>query len=228
MLPKSLALIDDDAEYTEFLSQYLRERQVAVRVFGDSTDLLADPEAYQYDFYVVDLSLPGIDGVDLIKVLRRRTQSGIVVVSGKLAPDVFKQVMTAGADMYLAKPVQFDQVELAISAVQRRLGAAGGPAGLPWRLDQRAQRLIAPDGVQIELSGTDMGLMICFLEADGAVVPREEILRRLGKQADGETDGLNATVYRLRRRIEKATPMLVPLQSKSGVGYVFKAPLKAQ
>lgn len=227
MLPKSLALVDDDADYSEFLSQYLRERDVAVRVFADSTDLLADPEAYLYDFYVVDLSLPGIDGVDLIKVLRRRTQSGIVVVSGKLAPDVFKQVMTAGADMYLAKPVQFDQVELAISAVQRRLGAAVG-AGLAWRLDQRAQRLIAPDGIQIELSDTDTAVMACFLEADGAVVAREVILRKLGKQVDGETDGLNATVYRLRRRIEKATPMLVPLQSKSGVGYIFKAPLKAQ
>lgn len=227
MLPKSLALVDDDAEYTEFLSQYLKERGVAVRVFSDSTDLLADPDAYEYDFYVVDLSLPGIDGVDLIKVLRRRTETGVVVVSGKLAPDVFKQVMTAGADMYLAKPVQFDQVELAINAVQRRLGAASGPS-IVWKLDCRAQRLVAPDGIQIELSGTDMALMECFLEAAGEVVPREAILRRLGKQADGESDGLNATIYRLRRRIEKATPMLVPLQSKSGIGYIFRAQLKAQ
>lgn len=227
MLPKSLALVDDDAEYTEFLSQYLRERGVAVHVFGDSTDLLADPDAYEYGFYVVDLSLPGIDGVDLIKVLRRRTESGVVVVSGKLAPDVFKQVMTAGADMYLAKPVQFDQVELAISAVQRRLGATGGP-NIVWKLDRRTHRLIAPDGVQIELSGTDTTLMECFLEAAGEVVPRDAILRKLGKQGDGESDGLNATIYRLRRRIEKATPMLVPLQSKSGVGYIFRAQLKAQ
>src|SRR5690606_35362746 len=136
MLPRTLALVDDDDEYTEFLSQYLQERGVAVEVFGDSTDLLAHPDAYQYDFYVVDLSLPGIDGVDLIKVLRRRTEAGVLVVSGKLAPDVFKQVMTAGADMYLAKPVQFDQVELAINAIQRRMGSAGGPSPV-WKLDRR-------------------------------------------------------------------------------------------
>lgn len=225
MLPKTLALVDDDPEYTEFLSQYLLARGVAVEVFGDSTDLLAHTDPYQYDFYVVDLSLPGIDGADLIKVLRRRTEAGVVVVSGRLAPDVFKQVMTAGADMYLAKPVQFDQVELAIHAVQRRVGATGAPAPI-WKVDKRGHRLIAPDGVQIELSDTDMALMECFLDAAGDVVPREAILRRLGKQAEGDSDGLNATIYRLRRRIEKATPALVPLQSKSGVGYVFKAELK--
>ncbi|RZL10956.1 MAG: response regulator transcription factor [Rubrivivax sp.] len=225
MLPRTLALVDDDAEYTEFLSQYLQERGVAVEVFGDSTDLLAHPDAYQYDFYLVDLSLPGIDGVDLIKVLRRRTEAGVVVVSGKLAPDVFKQVMTAGADMYLAKPVQFDQVELAINAIQRRMGSAGAPSPV-WKLDRRVKRLIAPDGVQVELSETDLSVMECFLEAGGEVVSREALLRKLGKPADGDSDGLNATIYRLRRRIEKATPALVPLQSRSGVGYVFKAELK--
>ncbi|MBA4109787.1 MAG: DNA-binding response regulator [Leptothrix sp. (in: Bacteria)] len=226
MLPKTLALVDDDDEYTEFLSQHLREQGIEVSVFQDSTDLLADPGAYDYNFYLCDLSLPGIDGVDLIKVLRRRTEAGVVVVSGRLAPDVFKQVMTAGADMYLAKPVQFDQVVLAISAVQRRAGA-GQVATPTWKLDRRAHRLIAPDGVQIELSETDLALMECFVDAAGEVVPRELILRKLGKEAESSTDGLNATIYRLRRRIEKATPALVPLQSKSGVGYVFKAELKA-
>lgn len=227
MLPKTLALIDDDDEYTEFLSQYLADRGIAVEVFKDSTDLLVHSNAYLYEFYLVDLSLPGIDGVELIKVIRRRTEAGVVVVSGRLSPDVFKQVMTAGADMYLGKPVQFDQVELAVTAVQRRLGKGGASSVPTWRLDRRAHRLIAPDGVEIELSETDMALMECFAEAEGEVVPRDGILRRLGKQTDGDSDGLNATIYRLRRRIEKATPSLVPLQSKSGVGYVFRAHLKA-
>src|SRR3954469_20077985 len=111
MHPLHLALVDDDAEYTEFLSQFLRDRGLSVDVFGDSHDLMALDDPYHYDFYVVDLMLPGIDGLNLIKLLRRRTNAGVLVVSGRLAADVFRDVLTAGADMYMAKPVQFEQVE---------------------------------------------------------------------------------------------------------------------
>jgi two-component system, OmpR family, response regulator len=226
MLPRTLALIDDDVEYTEFLSQYLRQRGVAVDVFGDSNRFLAHTAPYDYDFYVVDLMLPGIDGIDLIKVLRLRTQAGVLVVSGRLDPDVFAQVVDAGADMYLTKPVQFEQVALAIKAVQRRAANAAPQAG-PWQLDRRARQLIAPDGSIVELSETDQLVMECFVDANGADVTRESLRQRLGQGDQESSDSLNATIYRLRRRIEKATPIVVPLQSKSRVGYVFRAPLRA-
>ncbi len=226
MLPKTLALIDDDAEYADFLSQYLRDRGVAVDVFNDSNRFLADSAPYGYDFYLVDLMLPGIDGIDLIKVLRLRSQAGVIVVSGRLAPDVFAQVVDAGADMYLAKPVQFEQVALAIKAVLRRAGNATRETS-PWQLDRRAKRLIAPDGAVVDLSDGDQAVMECFVEAAGNDVTRETLRHRLGQGDEDAADSLNATIYRLRRRIEKATPLVVPLQSKSRVGYVFRAPLRA-
>jgi DNA-binding response OmpR family regulator len=227
MLPRTLALVDDDREYTEFLSQYLRERGVEVHWFGDSNDLLADHDPYGYGFYLLDLMLPGIDGVDLIKVLRRRTDAGILVVSGRLAPDVFNQVITAGADMHLSKPVQFEQVALAINAVFRRM-SANASASATWKLDRRAGQLVAPDGARVDLSTADLALVECFVEAQGDVVSRDVLRQRLGRAPEeSETDGLNATIYRLRRRIERATPAVVPLQSKSRVGYVFRGPLKA-
>ena len=227
MLPKTIALIDDDIEYTEYLSQHLREQGAQVDVFADSNDLLAHTDAYGFDFYVVDLMLPGIDGVDLIKVIRRRSDVGVLVASGRLAPDVFEQVIGAGADMYLAKPVQFEQVTLAIKAVQRRI-LTSHPANVAWKLDRRAAQLVAPDSARIDLSETDLILVESFLEADGAVVSREALHLRLGRSMDDNaTDGLNAMIYRLRRRIERATPSIVPLQSRSRVGYVFRGPLKA-
>jgi DNA-binding response OmpR family regulator len=171
--------------------------------------------------------LPGIDGIDLIKVLRLRSQAGVLVVSGRLAPDVFAQVVDAGADMYLAKPVQFEQVALAIKAVQRRAGSSL-PQASPWQLDRRARQLIAPDGSVIDLSDSDQRVVECFVDAAGADVTREALRQRLGHDSDSDaSDSLNATIYRLRRRIEKATPLVVPLQSKSRVGYVFRAPLRA-
>ena len=227
MFPKTLALIDDDQEYTEFLSQYLTDLGIKVDVFGDSNDLLAHTDPYGYDFYLVDLMLPGIDGVDLIRVLRRRSNAGVLVVSGRLAPDAFEQVINAGADMYLTKPLQFEQVALAIKAVQRRVGTSN-LANTAWKLDRRATQLVAPDGARVDLSEIDMALLECFLEAKGEVVSRDLLRQRLGRaDTQDAADGLNATIYRLRRRIERATPALVPLQSKSRVGYLFRAPLTA-
>jgi DNA-binding response OmpR family regulator len=227
MLPKTLALVDDDREYSDGLSRYLREQGIAVDAFADSNDLLAHADPYVYDFYVTDLMLPGVDGTDLIKVLRRRTNAGVLVVSGRLASDTFEQVIKAGADMYLSKPLQFEQIVLAIEAVCRRSFAVD-PTQNVWRLDRRVGQLIAPDGARIDLSDADRSLIDCFVEAAGEVVPRDTLLQRLGRAGDAEVaGGLNATVFRLRRRIERATPATVPLQTKSGIGYAFRAPLKA-
>ena len=85
-----------------------------------------------------------------------------------------------------------------------------------------------PDGARVELSDADVIVLVCFVDAAGEPVTRETLSQRLGRARadddDGDT-GLNAIIYRLRRRIERSTPMLVPLQSRSRVGYVFRAPL---
>jgi DNA-binding response OmpR family regulator len=224
MLPKTLALIDDDPEYAEFLAQHLRARGVDVRVYASADAVLAD-DRDDAEFYVVDLMLPGTDGVRFIETLRKRNDAGVLVVSGRLGAEVFASVIRVGADMYLAKPVQFEQVALAIEAVYRR-AVKPGAADLPWRLDRAGRRLIAPDGAAVMLSDYDLTVLDCFVSAAGGTVTRETLLERLGRTPEGGvSDGLNATIYRLRRRIERATPMLVPLQSRSRVGYVFKATL---
>jgi len=223
MLPSNLALVDDDGAFTDYLADFLRHLGLTVEVFADSNELLAHPRAFDFGFYLIDLMLPGIDGVDLIQLLRQRSSAGLVVVSGRLAADTFARVMRAGADMYLAKPVQFEQVELAIRAVQRRAGAAA-PSAQPWVLLHESAMLVAPDGTRVELSPADVALLSCFADADGKVVPRERLQAAIGRQ--GTAQGLNATVYRLRRRVERATPLAMPLQSRSRVGYVFRAPLR--
>jgi len=226
LLPKTLALVDDDAEYSEYLAQHLESLGIDVHHFADSNDLLTSTFPFDFAFYIVDLMLPGIDGVDLIGLLRRRTQAGIVVVSGRAAPDVFATVIDAGADMYLTKPVSFEQVVVAIRGVHRRVTTTTPQA---WVLDLRASRLVAPDGVAIGLSDTDFAVMQSFLEAHGETVTREALLRRLGHADGAEAENLlSATIYRLRRRIERATPLPVPLQTQARVGYVFRGDLSGK
>ena len=225
MLPKTLALIDDDREYTEYLSQHLRELGIRVDVFNDSNDLITQADAFSYDFYVVDMMLPGVDGLTLINLLRRRTTAGVLVVSGTLAPESFKKAISGGADMYLSKPVQFEQLEVAIKAVQRR-ATPSAQAYQVWQLDRRARQLLTPSGERADLSDLDVEVLECFAQADGETVTRDALLAKLvGTHGGGEVD-LNATIYRLRRRVDRAVPVALPLQSKSKVGYFFNAPLK--
>ena len=174
MHPKSLAVIDDDTYFTDFLSHYLEGRGVKVDVYGDSNLLLASTKAYDYDFYVVDLMLPGIDGLNLIRVLRLRTKAGVMVVSGRLEPEVFQQCVDAGADMYMAKPVNFEHLALAIEAIARRTSGAG-PIDSPWMLDRAARQLIAPGGTRIDLSEGHLAVLECFAQANGEAVTREAL-----------------------------------------------------
>lgn len=222
-LPATLALVDDDPEYSEYLAQHLEALGVDVHHFADSNDLLTCEMPFDYGFYLLDLMLPGVDGVDLIGLLRRRTQAGVVVVSGRATPDVFARVIDAGADMYLAKPVSFEQVVVAIRGVFRRVAA---PVSRAWTLEPADSRLLAPDGNVIILSDSDLALMQCFVQAQGQTVTRDALCRSLGHADSTEAENLlSATVYRLRRRIERATPLPVPLHTQARVGYVFKGPL---
>ena len=226
-LPSTLAVIDDDREYAEYLSKFLEQRGIRVRVFPDSDEFLTAQDAYAFDFYVVDLMLPGVDGVDLVRLIRRKGPAGIVVVSGRVGVDVFESVLRAGADMYLMKPVRFEQVALAIEAVHRRVEAGRSHASV-WRVDRAAHKVIAPDGARIDLSDNDLALVECFVAADGATVTRATLCERLGRDPATEPDNfLHAAIYRLRRRIERSTASTVPLHSEPKVGYTFRGKLLA-
>jgi two-component system OmpR family response regulator len=227
-LPATLAIIDDDRPYMDFLAESLREKGIEVTVFADSDDFLINAQAFGFEFYLVDLMLPGVDGVDLVRLLRRRTDAGIVVMSGRVGPDVFNSVMVAGADMYLAKPVRFDQVALAIGAVHRRVGKATVQS-LSWLLDRKRRALVTPGGVRIQLSETDLRVLECFVDAAGAPVTHTELRQRFDGDDASKTDNwLHATIYRLRRRIEQATSEIVPLQSQPRIGYIFRGELTAE
>lgn len=227
VLPATLALIDDDPLFAPLLAEALRERGVTVTLYTDGDEFLTSPVAFDFEFYLIDLMLPGVDGLNLVRLVRRKGWAGIVVVSGRSDPDAFEEVMRAGADMYLVKPVRAEQIALAIGAVTRRIHGARAQADV-WRLDAGAGVLITPNGVKVSLSETDRVVMECFLAAQGSTVTRSSLCERLGRDPASEPDNiLHAAIYRLRRRIEQATPVTVPLRSEAKVGYTFRGKLLA-
>lgn len=228
-LPPTLTLVDDDEAYREHLAEHLRRQGVRVRSFADGNHLLTAHDPFGDAFYVLDLMLPGVGGEELIRILRLRSDAGVLVVTGKAEGGVFENVLGAGADMHVAKPVSLEQITLAIQAVWRRIELQRGGERRPWLLDVEHQRLTAPEGEVIDLADNDVAILSCFPDAEGGIVTRERLCQRLGRPVlDTADNGLHAMIYRLRRRIEKATGAVVPLQSQSRVGYVFKAPIRLQ
>lgn len=227
-LPPTLTIVDDDGDYREYLAQHLRQQGVKVRTFADGNHFLADANPFGDAFYVIDLMMPGVSGEELIRILRlRNDEAGVMVVTGKAEAGVFENVLGAGADMHVAKPVSLEQITLAIAAVHRRIGRPRDTGSRSWMLDTDRHRLTSPEGEVIELGDNDVTILSCFPPAVGGVVTREILCERLGRPVlDTSDNGLHAMIYRLRRRIEKVTGAVVPLQSQSRVGYVFKAPIR--
>jgi two-component system, OmpR family, response regulator len=226
MYPPSLALVDDDLTFSLPLAQHLRGLGIRVTSYGNGDALMDDAKAFAHEFFVVDVTLPGNAGIELIRRVRQRSDAGMLVVSGRRGPKVFQDVVFAGADMHLDKPVSLEEVAVAIFAVRRRAGQSS-TGRQPWTLDRQAGALVAPDGARVSLSDIDRSLLECFVGTDGQAVPRAALAKRLGRPGEFGASSLNAVIYRLRRRIERATTWPLPLQSKSRVGYSFKATLQA-
>jgi DNA-binding response OmpR family regulator len=227
MLPKTLALVEDDSTYSEYLARHLSELGVRVHRFPDAPSLLDAQEGLHQDFYVVDLTLPGMDGVEFIQVLREHSDAGVLVVSGRTEQQVFREVVKAGADMYLAKPVSHEQVATAIEAVHRR-SRKSLQATQAWRLDIAAAELVAPDSTRIGLSDGDLVVLKCLAANPELTVTREALCEALGYEpGDSATAALNAAIFRLRRRIERATSAAAPLHARSRLGYEFRGQLQA-
>lgn len=220
ILPSRLAWVGEGAPRRAALAGELTR-------FDDSDDFLLAPDAFAYDFYVVHLSQRGVPGLDLVRLIRKRSAAGLVVLDNGQA-GAFATALDLGADMVVPAACSADDLAAAITSVHRRARASQAPASTgSWVLLEGRSVLQAPDGSEIALSASDVVLLQCFAESADGKVRREALVERLwGPRLDGPMENaLHATVYRLRKRIEQAGHPLVPLHSLAKVGYEFRAPL---
>lgn len=199
----------------------------AVTVFEDSDDFLLAANAFDFDFYVLHLSQRGVRGIDLIRLIRRRSAAGIVALWDQ-DQDEFALALDSGADMVLSQSAPANHLAAAVQAVRRRmpLSNASPPGQGIWTLLDERSMLQAPDGTQIALSSSDLVIMQCFAAAEGGKVARQMLVERLwGGNAESMDNALHATLYRLRKRIEQAGQALVPVHAVARMGYEFRAPL---
>jgi len=241
----SLIVVDDEPDLREAVAEYLTRRGFEVRQAADGQALrrlLAERPA---DLVLLDISMPGEDGLSIARWLRAESDIGIVMLTA--AGDVVDRVvgLEVGADDYLAKPVDLRELLARLRAVLRRREATGGvaavappspkpapkPAPTPLateqgpllclgenRLDLDRRRLFGPDGTEILLGPAESALLMAFAERPGRVLSRETLLGLVHARGDALFDrAIDVRIARLRRKLGA----VAVIRTVRGLGYVF-------
>lgn len=223
--PADVLVVDDEPQVREIVATYLERDGYSVRTAADGTDALAQLAHQRADLVVLDLMIPGVDG---LTVLRRLREAGddvpVIVLSAKGQESERVAGLELGADDYLAKPASPREVAARVRAVLRRAKTTGpqtlSVAGL--EIDIVGRRL-SRDGADIELPPKEFDLLVRLASTPGEVLSRADLLRDVwGSNPDWQDPGtVTVHIRRLRRKLEQDPANPQHLVTVYGVGYRF-------
>lgn len=232
-----ILIVDDDPQIRSLLSEYLEQHQFRVSTARDGVEMGRLLKKAKFDLVVLDIMLPGDDGLTLCRKLREESEVLIIMLSA-VGEETDRVVgLEVGADDYVAKPFSPRELLARIKALMRR---TTGPlaekrkarrlAEMPpiqfndWQLDQNKRRLIAPDAITVPLSSAEYDMLLAFLEHPNRVLTRDQLLD-LTKGMEGQPFDrtIDVQVARLRKKIEADPKKPEMLLTVRGGGYQFKA-----
>jgi DNA-binding response OmpR family regulator len=220
--PIHIIVVEDDLELQDILVTGLRHFRHDVRGASDGIALdkaLAERSA---DIVILDLGLPGEDGISIALRLRKTCSCGIVMVTARGRVDERVQGLETGADMYFVKPVDIRELDAALKSLYRRIFDRKTPV---WSFSPLKSALTTPHGCELPLTAQECILMNTLLETPGQNVARREIFRALNQQDDIYADKrLEAMISRLRSKLKSCDPELqLPVRARHNLGYAFLA-----
>jgi DNA-binding response OmpR family regulator len=218
-------VVEDDPAIASFIGRGLREAGFAVDVAGDGNAGLAKAQSAEYDAAVVDLMLPGRDGLSVVGELRRSgIRTPVLILTARRSVEDRVRGLETGADDYLIKPFAFPELLARLQALIRR--SQGMPEATELALgDLRLNRLtrrVERAGRELDLRPREFALLELLLRNAGRVVSKTMILSHVwGYDFDPGSNVVDVLVFRLRDKIDRGfTPPL--LHTVRGVGYVLK------
>jgi two-component system OmpR family response regulator len=230
-----ILVVDDDPDIGALLVRYLGGHGFEVSVAADGTQLRATLARRTVDAILLDLGLPGEDGLTLLRELRQGWHGPVIVISGR-GESVERVVgLELGADDYVTKPFDFRELLARIRSVLRRAKppvAEAAPARTQFefdrlRLDVEGRRLLDRDGRDAALTTGEFELLLAFVTRPNQVLSRDQLMNALHGRDTGPMDRtIDVQVGRLRRKVEAdpADPQLI--RAVRGAGYVFTAAVR--
>ncbi len=222
-------MADDDPSLLEVFSTFLENAGYEVRAFPTGDDLAAEFARKEPDLVVLDVMMPGTDGLTVCKQLRAVSNVPIVILTAKDSEMDYVLGLAIGADDYLTKPFSPSMLVMRVRALLRRVEMSRGPSpttpGLSFAdisLSEAAHEVRVADK-PLELTMTEFALLRCLLEGNGTAVSRETLLSKVwGFNAEVETRVTDETVRRVRRKLRDAGSS-TQIKAVWGYGYKLEA-----
>jgi len=231
-------IVDDDLDIRTLLAEYLQANGCNTLLAADGPamwKLLAD---HGVDIIVLDLNLPGVDGLTLCTELRSRSELPIIMLTARSAPLDRVLGLEMGADDYVCKPFEPRELLSRIRSVLRRSASSlpekkhaelGRLHFANWILDLTARHLLNDQGVIVSLSGAEFRLLRIFLDNPNQVLNRDHILNLTqGRDADPFDRSIDIQVSRLRQKLEIDTRDPQIIKTVRNEGYVLTASVQAE
>ena len=228
-----ILVVDDDAETRSLLRQYLQKQGYRVSVVANGRDMRATLQTARPDLIVLDLMLPGEDGLQLCRDLRGRSNIPVIMLTARGEETDRIVGLEMGADDYLAKPFSPRELLARIKSVLRRARAL--PENLEpvavrsfhfagWTLDAETRDLTSSEGVVVPLSGSEFKLLRAFLTHPNCVLTRDQLIELIIAREAGPFDrAIDVQVSRLRQRLRDDAREPRIIKTVRGEGYVFAA-----
>jgi two-component system phosphate regulon response regulator OmpR len=223
-----LLIVDDDARIRELLRKFLMRQGFWVTTARDAAHARKLLEGLEFDLIVLDVMMPGEDGVTFTRALRRAIATPILLLTARGETSDRITGFEAGADDYLPKPFEPKELLLRINAILRRVPAAKGGAEVPMVLHLGPIRYDVGRGElwqgeeRVRLTATEAQLMRIFSACPGEAVSRTRLVEQLGRDGgQAQERAVDVQITRLRRKIESDPKQPRYLQTVRGEGYML-------
>ena len=218
--------VEDSVRLQRSVGTGLRKAGFAVDVTGNGEEGLWHAETNDYDVVVLDLMLPGLDGLSILKQLREQGNSAhVLLLTAKDTVEDRVRGLRMGADDYLIKPFAFEELLARVNALARRnYGKKNPRLGVGDLVIDTAGKTVTRNGRPIDLAPREYKLLEYLAHRPGEVVTRTEIESHIyDERAEPMTNVVDATVYALRKKlgVSGAPPLI---HTRRGVGYLLSAP----
>jgi len=221
-----ILVIEDNSDIAANLGDYLEDRGHTVDFAADGVTGLHLAVVHEFDAIVLDLNLPGMDGIEVCRKLRNeaRKQTPVLMLTARDSLDNKLAGFDSGADDYLIKPFALQEVEVRLNALSRRGKGVQtrvlDVGDLEYNLDTLEVRR---QGKLLQLNPTALKILQALMEAAPAVVTRQELETRVWGEELPDSDSLRVHIHGLRAVVDK--PFEVPLiQTRHGIGYRIATP----
>lgn len=236
MYPR-LALVEDDPDQREALLAWLRMNDYQVWGAESAEAFYKRAIVAPVDILIIDLGLPGEDGIETIQHIRNSSNMGIIIVSARSSVDERVEGMQSGADLYLVKPVVPEELAVCIETLWQRINQQPAITKKPsteltdsarekWLLFTKERRLQAPNGLSAKLTPSEL-VILELCSGMGGTVKREDLVLALGADPKSfSMHRIDAHLSRLRKKISNTCKLTLPLATLPGLRLEFNGILE--